>query len=158
MWVNPRFFIMMSSMCVSIMFMVVDILAVTPIIDMGGLNPFWKLAFIFKCFTDTIVLDDFKTALDKISDYKLKGLQNTQLNRIPDFPTIHQPPSSPRGDGPAAIFLEHKSNAIHVEMGVRIMSIDGNSGTPSMRYGCESPEDREQSNRRSKTYEAECFV
>lgn len=37
-----------------------------------GLNPFWKLAFIFKCLTDSIVLDDFKTALDRLVLYKLR--------------------------------------------------------------------------------------
>jgi hypothetical protein len=32
-----------------------------------GVNPFWKLAPVFKCLTDTVmVLDDFKTALDRL--------------------------------------------------------------------------------------------
>lgn len=57
-------------MCLSIIFIIVDILAVTSALNLGGLNPFWKLAFVFKCFTDTIVLDDFKTALDKLSRYR----------------------------------------------------------------------------------------
>lgn len=62
-------------MCLSTLFIVVDILAVTSVLDLGGLNPFWKLAFVFKCFTDTIVLDDFKTALDKLSRYRQDRIQ-----------------------------------------------------------------------------------
>jgi hypothetical protein len=58
-------------MSLSIIFIIVDLLSVTPVIPIGYINPFWKFAFIFKCFTDTIILDDFKTALDKLSRYKM---------------------------------------------------------------------------------------
>lgn len=58
-------------MSLSIIFITIDLLSVTPVIPIGYINPFWKFAFIFKCFTDTIVLDDFKTALDKLSRYKM---------------------------------------------------------------------------------------
>jgi len=64
-------------MCLSIGFIVVDILSVTPVLSVGlpdGINPFWKFAFVFKCFTDTIILDDFKTALDKLKNYRLEKL------------------------------------------------------------------------------------
>jgi hypothetical protein len=64
-------------MCLSIGFIIVDILSVTPVLSVGlpdGINPFWKFAFIFKCFTDTIILDDFKTALDRLKQYKLQKL------------------------------------------------------------------------------------
>lgn len=64
-------------MCLSIGFIIVDILSVTPVLSVGlpdGINPFWKFAFVFKCFTDTIILDDFKTALDKLKQYKLEKL------------------------------------------------------------------------------------
>ena len=30
------------------------------------------MAFVFKCLTDTIVLDDFKTALDRLSQHRLE--------------------------------------------------------------------------------------
>ncbi|KAF5024476.1 hypothetical protein F66182_3416 [Fusarium sp. NRRL 66182] len=69
--VSPRFGLLLLSMSLSIIFIIIDILSVTPVISMGYINPFWKFAFIFKCFTDTIVLDDFKTALDKLSRYKM---------------------------------------------------------------------------------------
>lgn len=42
-------------------------MAVTPAMPIGVINPVWKLALVFKCFTDTIILDDFKTTLDKLS-------------------------------------------------------------------------------------------
>lgn len=64
--VSPRFSILLLSMCLSVAFIVVDILSVTSVLKTGSINPFWKFSFVFKCFTDTIVLDDFKTALDRL--------------------------------------------------------------------------------------------
>lgn len=40
-------------------------------INIGVINPFWKFAFIFKCFTDSIILDDFKASLDRLSQHRL---------------------------------------------------------------------------------------
>lgn len=70
---------MMASMCVSVIFILIDILSVTKVLSLqlaNGINPFWKLAFVFKCLTDTIILDDFKTALDKLSRYKLDQIRD----------------------------------------------------------------------------------
>jgi hypothetical protein len=75
--VSPRFAVLLASMTLSVAFIIVDILSVTSVFQSTlpeGINPFWKLAFIFKCFTDTIILDDFKTALDKLKQYKLERL------------------------------------------------------------------------------------
>lgn len=61
-------------MTLSIAFIIVDIVAVTSALNNllpDGLNPFWKLAFVFKCLTDSIVLDDFKTALDRLMRFKM---------------------------------------------------------------------------------------
>lgn len=61
-------------MFLSICFVITDICAVTGVFDdllPDGLNPFWKLAMVFKCLCDSIVLDDFKTALDRLKRYKL---------------------------------------------------------------------------------------
>ncbi|KAL4770905.1 hypothetical protein BDW60DRAFT_208719 [Aspergillus nidulans var. acristatus] len=66
----PRFGLMLVSICLSIVFMLLDLLAVTGVIRGAGdrgINPFWKLCFVFKCLCDMIILDDFKTALDKLS-------------------------------------------------------------------------------------------
>lgn len=71
MQVSPRFGILLGCMGLSVICIVVDLLSVTPVIPLGVINPFWKFAFVFKCFTDSIILDDFKTALDKLSDYSM---------------------------------------------------------------------------------------
>ncbi|GKU08960.1 unnamed protein product, partial [Fusarium langsethiae] len=70
--ISPRFAVLLLSMTLSIIFIIIDLFAVTSVLHIGYINPFWKFAFIFKCFTDTIILDDFKTALDKLSRYKME--------------------------------------------------------------------------------------
>ena len=78
--VSPRFAILLTSMLLSLAFIILDVLSVTSVIQSGlpdGVNPFWKLAFVFKCFTDTIILDDFKTALDKLKQYRMDHLSST---------------------------------------------------------------------------------
>ena len=74
--VSPRFGILLLSMCLSLAFIIVDILSVTSVIDTGAINPFWKFSFVFKCFTDTIVLDDFKTALDRLWQHERNQMQH----------------------------------------------------------------------------------
>ncbi|KAK0661949.1 hypothetical protein DIS24_g2239 [Lasiodiplodia hormozganensis] len=78
--ISPRFGVLLASMLLSILFIIVDILAVTRVFNAhalpDGINPFWKLAFVFKCLTDTIVLDDFKTALDRLSKARKRQLSN----------------------------------------------------------------------------------
>lgn len=72
--VSPRFAIMLSSMILSIIFIILDVLSVTPVLSSSlpiGVNPFWKLSFVFKCLTDSVILDDFKTALDQLHAYNL---------------------------------------------------------------------------------------
>lgn len=81
---SSRFGIMLLSMCLSILFVILDVLAVTSVLDLGGLNPFWKIAFVFKCFTDTIILDDFKTALDKLSQYRRNKIRASFSFSDPD--------------------------------------------------------------------------
>jgi hypothetical protein len=68
--VCPRFGILFLCMALSFISIVVDLLSVTPVIPIGVINPFWKFAFVFKCFTDSIILDDFKSALDKLSHHR----------------------------------------------------------------------------------------
>ncbi len=77
---SPWFGIMLLSMCIGNIFTIFDLLAVTSVFHMGGLNPFWKLAFIFQCFTDTIILDDFKTALDKLPEHKRNNIAMDSLS------------------------------------------------------------------------------
>lgn len=76
--VSPRFGVLLAAMFMSLAFIIVDILAVSHAISAtslpDGINPFWKLAFVFKCLTDTIILDDFKSALDRLKNYKLQRM------------------------------------------------------------------------------------
>lgn len=75
--ISPRFGIMLFSMVVSIVFIILDICSVTGAFESTlpiGINPFWKLAFVFKCLTDMVVLDDFKTALDRLRAFKISRI------------------------------------------------------------------------------------
>ena len=44
-----------------------------------GLNTFWKLAFVFKLLTDSLILDCFKTALDKSSAINLNKTEERSV-------------------------------------------------------------------------------
>jgi hypothetical protein len=37
------------------------------------INPYWKLAVVFKCLTDNILLDDFKSVLQRLGGIKEDG-------------------------------------------------------------------------------------
>ncbi len=39
----------------------------------GRINPYWKLALVFKCLTDNIMLDDFKSVLQRLGAMKVDG-------------------------------------------------------------------------------------
>ena len=77
MQISPRFAVMLVAMGLSILFIVLDVLSVTKAFQSVlpvGINPFWKLSFVFKCLTDCVVLDDFKTALDRLRAFKISRL------------------------------------------------------------------------------------
>ncbi|KAG2002725.1 hypothetical protein GB937_009597 [Aspergillus fischeri] len=95
----PRFGLMLASMCLSIVFIVLDVLSVTGALQSAmplGINPFWKLCFMFKCLCDTIVLDDFKTALDKLSSRWLarQGMGEIHILDFRDHPTFSDEPGA----------------------------------------------------------------
>lgn len=75
--ISPRFAVMLGAMFISIAFIILDVLSVTHALGNAlpvGINPFWKLSFVFKCLTDSVVLDDFKTALDRLRAFKISRL------------------------------------------------------------------------------------
>ncbi|KAF2271912.1 uncharacterized protein EI97DRAFT_386865 [Westerdykella ornata] len=75
--ISPRFGIMLLAMVISVIFIILDICSVTSAFQSTlpvGINPFWKLAFVFKCLTDMVVLDDFKTALDRLRAFKISRI------------------------------------------------------------------------------------
>src|SRR2546423_14188062 len=65
---SPRLGILLAAICLAIIFTIVDILAsiLRGLRTVDGINPYWKLSLLFKCLTDTIMLDDFKTELKKL--------------------------------------------------------------------------------------------
>ena len=65
---SPRLGILLAAVCLAIIFTIMDILAsiLTGLSPVDGVNPYWKLSLVFKCLTDTIMLDDFKTELRKL--------------------------------------------------------------------------------------------
>jgi hypothetical protein len=72
--ISPRFGILLGSMLLSIVFKILDILSVTDVLKKAlpaGIDPFWELAFVFKLLTDTMILDDFKSALDRLNAFKM---------------------------------------------------------------------------------------
>jgi hypothetical protein len=112
-------------MVISIIFIIVDVLAVTPVFPIGVINPFWKFAFIFKCLTDTIILDDFKTALDKLRRRTMAGV--LPLNGISGQPhwtfsnleTERQATSSKkRKEQPSVLLVENSEAQSNGEGGV----------------------------------------
>jgi hypothetical protein len=65
---SPRLGILLAAICLAIIFTIVDILAsiLSTLSAVDGINPYWKLSLVFKCLTDTIMLDDFKTELKRL--------------------------------------------------------------------------------------------
>ncbi|KAF9882576.1 hypothetical protein FE257_006754 [Aspergillus nanangensis] len=58
-------------------FVIVDTCAILGVFDLDlptGIEPFWKFAFVFKCLSDTIILDDFKSALEQVHQDRFRDL------------------------------------------------------------------------------------
>lgn len=163
--VSHRFRIMLLSMALSIVFIIVNILSVTPVLHLGGLNPFWRMAFIFKCFTDTIILDDFKTCLDKLSAHKRALLQN-ELHGIRSDPSSKSRAGRrstirlDQGAGAAdkAEDLHMHTQAIHVETRVEVAEA---AESPSVAPSPSSTSDlvnTDEGAARGPCYNAHCWV
>lgn len=71
---SPRFAILFVSIFLALVFTGLDVAASIHsfIGDTDGINPFWKLSLVFKCLTDAILLDDFKTELRRLGAKRLK--------------------------------------------------------------------------------------
>lgn len=91
--ISPRFAVMLGAMFLSICFIVLDVLSVTSALKSAlpvGINPFWKLSFVFKCLTDSVVLDDFKTALDRLRAFKMSRLGSFAMDAADDRSKQHK--------------------------------------------------------------------
>lgn len=87
--ISPRFGILLVAMLISIAFTILDILAVTDALKKdlpAGIDPFWELAFVFKLLTDAVILDDFKTALDRLRALTISSFSMQEDgNGLPPF-------------------------------------------------------------------------
>jgi hypothetical protein len=113
--ISPRFAVMLGAMLLSIVFIVLDVLSVTSALKSAlpvGINPFWKLSFVFKCLTDAVVLDDFKTALDRLRAFKMSRLgsfamdagdERMQQHRVDVAQANQWTSAGPRGEGPQPV-------------------------------------------------------
>ncbi|KAH1612248.1 hypothetical protein KXX21_002809 [Aspergillus fumigatus] len=114
---SPRFGIMLFSMAVSIAFTIVDTCAVLGAYHLEfptGIEPFWKLGFIFKCLSDTIILDDFKTTLDRLRRRLFPDLLQSEE------PVCHAPAlGSPQVMSPAPKALR-RPVPVHERYGVAV--------------------------------------
>ncbi|OQV02007.1 hypothetical protein CLAIMM_07266 [Cladophialophora immunda] len=93
---SPRFGILLCAICFSLIFTAVDIAAsihnFTGSTD--GINPWWKLSLVFKCLTDTIMLDDFKTELKRLG---IRRMRKEELRRH-SFALVGDPNDYKEGD------------------------------------------------------------
>lgn len=71
---SPRFGILFIAIILALIFTALDIVASIHsfIGSTDGINPFWKLSLVFKCLTDAILLDDFKTELKRLGLRRMK--------------------------------------------------------------------------------------
>lgn len=80
---SARLGLTIAAILLATIFTVMDILASTLGTRLGaldGINPYWKLSLVFKCLTDVIMLDDFKTELDRLSSTRHKKLRSEVVN------------------------------------------------------------------------------
>lgn len=128
---SPRFGIMLAAIFLAVCFTIVDILStiVRPLSLTAGcvnpsyqvtmltilrINPYWKLALVFKCLTDNILLDDFKSVLQRLGAMKIDGTEATMgeassLHTHAKFGSTDHQEDPFHGNGPTA--LSHDSRA-----------------------------------------------
>lgn len=75
---NSRFGVMLGCMFISIAFLLTDVAVnAAHVTTTSGINPYWRFALVFKCASDTIFLDDFKSVLDDIVARKFSSAGGT---------------------------------------------------------------------------------
>ncbi|RSM18746.1 hypothetical protein CDV31_002466 [Fusarium ambrosium] len=97
--ISPRFGVMLLCLFVSIVFVVVDVVFMILVSKRGGLNPFWRLALIFKCASDVIFLDDFKSVLDRISESAMRKIATFSYRDEENSQPTNQNTSTPGYSG-----------------------------------------------------------
>ncbi|KAH8687343.1 hypothetical protein BGZ60DRAFT_362968 [Tricladium varicosporioides] len=81
---SSRFSIMLLAIFLAVIFTIVDILSsiISGLSGTDGINPYWKLALVFKCLTDNILLDDFKNVLHRLGEIKEDGTTAMLSNSV----------------------------------------------------------------------------
>ncbi|KAF1922976.1 uncharacterized protein M421DRAFT_45160, partial [Didymella exigua CBS 183.55] len=107
---NSRFGIMLLCMLLSIGFLLTDAaVSAARVTASSGINPYWRFALVFKCASDTIFLDDFKSVLDGIVLHKFSSANGTIHHRsnvgLSSSHDVRKRSHSSRGDE----FLERTS-------------------------------------------------
>ena len=76
---EPRFGVMFVAIFLAIIFAVMDLLdCIVPAIEgTEGVNPYWKLSLVFKALADNILIDDFRSVLQRLSDLQMRGFRST---------------------------------------------------------------------------------
>jgi hypothetical protein len=89
--INRRFGVMLTCMALSIMFLVTDfVVSFQRTMPNSGINPYWRLALVFKCASDTIFLDDFKSVLDDIVARKFSSIGDSTNRKRPRSTSIER--------------------------------------------------------------------
>jgi hypothetical protein len=101
--INRRFGVMLACMLLSIAFLLTDVaVSAAKVTASSGINPYWRFALVFKCASDTIFLDDFKSVLDDIVARKFSSTADS--GRRGSIPGIR--PKSSRSTSRAEEFIE----------------------------------------------------
>ncbi|KAL3958581.1 hypothetical protein ACCO45_006743 [Purpureocillium lilacinum] len=81
---STRFVIMVGAILLAISFTIMDILSsvIRGLSGTDGINPYWKLALVFKCLSDNILLDDFKSVLQRLCDLNADLVAPVLLNSV----------------------------------------------------------------------------
>lgn len=97
--INSRFAVMLLCMFISIGFLLTDVgVNAARVTASSGINPYWRFALVFKCASDTIFLDDFKSVLDDIIARKLSSAGGGTVHRHGSHDARKRSYSSMRGD------------------------------------------------------------
>jgi hypothetical protein len=92
---------MLACMILSIVFLLTDVaVSAAKLTASSGINPYWRFALVFKCASDTIFLDDFKSVLDDIVAHKFSSVYDSaRRGSIPGIGPLKSSRSTPRAEG-----------------------------------------------------------
>ncbi|GCB20088.1 hypothetical protein AAWM_04680 [Aspergillus awamori] len=108
---SPRFGIMIFLLVISLLLTIVDSFDVLGAVHLAiptGVEPIWKFALVSKYLCDTVILDDFKSTLDRVSAAFFSNLLQSE--------STHFHPREPHRDAPT------RPDCIHVTHEIRTLS------------------------------------